>query len=545
MSKQQQTPPSQSQQQLSQADLLLFDGLLSSSSAKLSTYNNHPQQQSNASSQGTTDWFALLTSPSATPAPATAAGNASFTTGPDRATTMSAPILTPTQSKAALSSTPAPTVPAIAAPRPIVPLNPASLAKPLLASPVNSIPLASSLAPITASPTGISTTTSAAPAPFAATASAVPHPAQTQPIALLPSAGKTAVDDDFGDFVSSAAAPDPDLVPAPTVHPTPAFVPTTSTKVQVSSPAKPSAARGVFPPISVSKSKSEASNSSATVSTPSKSTIRATSPVTSRISTGLISPIPPKAPTIKNGVVIPPLQFGQHLVSGNLSLVNSYVSPINSVSPSRTNSSTSRTSPVKFSAASSPSTTSMPSSTSSPLSAVTSAPTSTSNTTLDIPSPDVLLSLFETNLFPLPDPLFKALAPLPFPLKRRVLSDAKTRAFFEAFLRAVEVAIRICAGRKRRGGRFEADKEAREIARQWRNLRERIAGSGLRDLPNVDASLTLRGLVSNRVHLCIVCGVANGETVRGCTRQDSWDSRSGGHSTCIKWWLHEKALLEG
>ncbi|KAK9387693.1 hypothetical protein V1515DRAFT_615257 [Lipomyces mesembrius] len=118
-------------------------------------------------------------------------------------------------------------------------------------------------------------------------------------------------------------------------------------------------------------------------------------------------------------------------------------------------------------------------------------------TTAVSPKPEFLLSLFESNLFPLPLPLFHELAPLPFPLKRRVLSHPKTKKFFASLLSGAQVAVRICAGRKRRGGRFEADREA----------------------------------------------LAKHENVRGCT-ESLWDHENGGHMACIKWWAHEKALLD-
>ncbi|KAK9237383.1 hypothetical protein V1525DRAFT_404210 [Lipomyces kononenkoae] len=164
--------------------------------------------------------------------------------------------------------------------------------------------------------------------------------------------------------------------------------------------------------------------------------------------------------------------------------------------------------------------------------------------TAAVPKPEFLLPLFESNLFPLPLPLFQELAPLPFPLKRRVLSHPKTRKFFGGLLAGVQVAVRICAGRKRRGGRFEADREARQIAREWKILRERIAGVGMRELPVIDASFIFREYAGDISDLCLVCGVARHEKVRGCTTESLWDMENGGHAACIKWWAHEKALLD-
>ncbi|KAK9374384.1 uncharacterized protein V1513DRAFT_446226 [Lipomyces chichibuensis] len=165
-------------------------------------------------------------------------------------------------------------------------------------------------------------------------------------------------------------------------------------------------------------------------------------------------------------------------------------------------------------------------------------------TTVVLPKPEFLLSLFESNLFPLPLPLFQELAPLPFPLKRRVLSHPKTKKFFASLLSGAQVAVRICAGRKRRGGRFEADREAREVARLWKVLRERIAGVGMRELPYIDASFVFREYTGDKSDLCLVCGVARHENVRGCTSMDPWDLENGGHRACIKWWAHEKARLD-
>ncbi|KAK9366631.1 hypothetical protein V1509DRAFT_629115 [Lipomyces kononenkoae] len=172
------------------------------------------------------------------------------------------------------------------------------------------------------------------------------------------------------------------------------------------------------------------------------------------------------------------------------------------------------------------------------------ATASSSPPTSAIPKPEFILPLFESNLFPLPLPLFQELAPLPFPLKRRVLSHPKTKKFFTGLLTGVQVAVRICAGRKRRGGKFDADREARQIAREWKILRERIAGVGMRELPFIDASFVFREYTGDKSDLCLVCGVARHEKVKGCTTESLWDLENGGHAACIKWWAHEKALLD-
>ncbi|KAK9453567.1 hypothetical protein V1511DRAFT_505094 [Dipodascopsis uninucleata] len=161
-----------------------------------------------------------------------------------------------------------------------------------------------------------------------------------------------------------------------------------------------------------------------------------------------------------------------------------------------------------------------------------------------IPEPQNLLPLFETNLFSLPAPLFQEITPLPYPLKRRVLSNPRTKQFFEGIISGVNIAIRICAGRRRRSKSADADFEAREIARLWKSLRHRLVGVGITELPTLDPDYVLKKYVGNPKDLCIVCAVSRNEMPRGTTRQASWDSANSGHVTCIKWWIHEKALLE-
>ncbi|KAK9476457.1 hypothetical protein V1514DRAFT_369633 [Lipomyces japonicus] len=161
-----------------------------------------------------------------------------------------------------------------------------------------------------------------------------------------------------------------------------------------------------------------------------------------------------------------------------------------------------------------------------------------------VPPPEYLLPLFETNLFPLPLPLFQELAPLAYPLKRRVLSNGQIKRFFAALISGAQVSARICAGRKRRGGKFEADREAREVARVWKSLCGRLSGVGLHDLPTIDWSFTLPPYSGDKSDLCLVCGAARHETVKGIHNNVQWDLENGGHASCIKWWAREKALLD-
>ncbi|KAK7206549.1 hypothetical protein BZA70DRAFT_235941 [Myxozyma melibiosi] len=273
---------------------------------------------------------------------------------------------------------------------------------------------------------------------------------------------------------------------------------------------------------------------------------------------GAIASKPPPRPAASDahGVPIQPLRFGQHLSGPDGRVVGAALPPL----PARqqhVNAKSTRNGGLPA-AASGPKLVDASdefepwpefASNSAPAASSTASPSRGSHhppqpQRARLPPPEILLSLFQSNLFPLPMPLFQSLVPLAFPLKRRVISDPKVKSFFEAFILAIEVAIRICAGRKRRDGRFEADKEARETARQWRALRERVAGVGLRDLPNLDASFTLRAYAGEPAELCIVCGVARHEQVRGCTKEVVWDFENGGHSTCIRWWAHEKALME-
>lgn len=159
--------------------------------------------------------------------------------------------------------------------------------------------------------------------------------------------------------------------------------------------------------------------------------------------------------------------------------------------------------------------------------------------------PEALLPLFKSNFFPLPATLFQDLAPLPYPLKRRVLSHAKTKAFFDNMLSGVHIALRICAGRRRRGGHYEADREARETSRLWKDLAHRLSGVGLTNLPNIDSAYLLPKFLGDPRELCIVCGVGAFEKVKGATIESKWNNLKRGHGSCTNWWEHEQALLEG
>ncbi|KAK9470193.1 uncharacterized protein V1510DRAFT_432315 [Dipodascopsis tothii] len=159
-----------------------------------------------------------------------------------------------------------------------------------------------------------------------------------------------------------------------------------------------------------------------------------------------------------------------------------------------------------------------------------------------VPPPDVVLARFIANYFPLPQPLFADLAPLAYPLKRRVLSNARTKHFLKGLLSGIHIGQRLCAGRARRGGRYDADREARELARLWQDLSHRLKGVGMLQLPAIDPSHVLPRFRGDPGELCPVCGVGAFETVRGATIDARWNDDKRGHANCMNWWDHQRAL---
>ncbi|KAK9379456.1 uncharacterized protein V2V93DRAFT_64642 [Kockiozyma suomiensis] len=538
-------PPNKS---LSQADLLMFDGLLAPATSNVaSTAKLAASLPSSTAASAGTDWFSLL---------ATSSQQSKSSSSHSNAATH---VLQPVP-----HSAPAPNY---------------NLARNLFQT-----SLASSPSPVTSpSPSLVSTSSPALlPIPLSTAAHAV---AQKPPKPPLP---RSTTDDDFGDFISeplpisqaSASPISKSSLTSTAIPPQSPALPLSRTsplKLQIPLPTS-------SPVSSHARTSSNASNFS---SSPNRRAPHPTVPrpppeyksLESRTSTygqkqqrhvtplsqnGAISahsiPASPRArPPNGSGssarstaVPIQPLRFGQHLSGPDGHVVSASVPALTQLSPVQKSQARSPIlkapppKPPKFVDASDdfePWSESA-SSSSTPEPALSTAQQPRTPLVATLPAPEFLLSLFQSNLFPLPMPLFQSLVPLSFPLKRRVISAPRVKDFFEAFILAIEVAIRISAGRKRRGARFEADKEARETARLWRSLRERIAGVGLRDLPNLDASFTLRSYAGDPRELCIVCGVARHEKVRGCTKEVVWDFENGGHSTCIRWWAHEKALME-
>ncbi|KAK9448914.1 uncharacterized protein V1518DRAFT_416676 [Limtongia smithiae] len=377
-----------------------------------------------------------------------------------------------------------------------------------------------------------------------------PHPINTTAIltpAATPAAKSTAslLDDDFGDFVSSSTVPTVAAVASAPALPKPA-------------PVRELVAVRQQAPVALAKSLASISKSPPSGILPKTVSPKQFAPVLH--TTASAAHPPAQRPQLgPQPTATSPLKFGQYLTTGTNGMQQ-----VVSATPFQNSSIKTAPTPMKTAMAMPlPSTISastvdnnadsdfeawpdFASSTTTSRSQTPAQATrlATSSPQPAVPPPDFLLTLFEADLFPLPLPLFNDLAPLPFPLKRRILSHPKTRQFFEGIIIGVQVAIRICAGRKRRGGKFDADREAREVARQWRSLRERIAGAGVRDLPNVDASFTLRPYAGDPVELCLVCGTGRFEQIRGCTGDAAWDPDNGGHVPCIRWWVHEKAIIE-
>ncbi|GAO48274.1 hypothetical protein SAICODRAFT_73009 [Saitoella complicata NRRL Y-17804] len=198
-----------------------------------------------------------------------------------------------------------------------------------------------------------------------------------------------------------------------------------------------------------------------------------------------------------------------------------------------------------------------------------------------IPPAHILLPLlFRTILF-LPSSFFASLAKLPYPLRRRVLADPRTKRYFSALVEGARIAARIVAGRyrywyhthssnetvggssrgrererDRREERDLADLEARRVKAEWDRMRPRlravIGGMGL-VLPDIQAEnivgdLNVKG--KNRpaavVEVCAVCGLGKREILagiegdgRGAGSGGEWREYEGvmGHAGCVNWWV--------
>lgn len=172
----------------------------------------------------------------------------------------------------------------------------------------------------------------------------------------------------------------------------------------------------------------------------------------------------------------------------------------------------------------------------------------------NIPDSTALLIIFTETIFYLVEPFFKEIVPLPYSLKKRVLSNIKTKQFLQGFLETVTIGTQIMAGRYRRldfskvNASDASDRAAREFSRRWaEELMPRLRtalpptlASKLGDLSGSFAYPTSTSLASS---LCIVCGLSKAEQAQKLPLKTStaaeWDDNTKlGHTKCLKFWSH-------
>ncbi|ANB14052.1 hypothetical protein AWJ20_5008 [Sugiyamaella lignohabitans] len=162
----------------------------------------------------------------------------------------------------------------------------------------------------------------------------------------------------------------------------------------------------------------------------------------------------------------------------------------------------------------------------------------------NIPSPNVLLAYFQTNVFASLNNFLNDLISISYLQKKRTIARPESKQFLSGFFEAVAIAGRIMTGRSRTAIDAAqlalADKESRELARIWKEelsvrLRSLLTTSMISDIPSLDARLTVSSKSVPGKEYCPICGLSRTELVKGSPRPE-WDPNAKGHKSCLAFW---------
>ncbi len=159
--------------------------------------------------------------------------------------------------------------------------------------------------------------------------------------------------------------------------------------------------------------------------------------------------------------------------------------------------------------------------------AMGSQPASTSKP-MHVLRSEELLKLFYTDIFLSADGLLASLVPLSFTLKKKVISNIKTRNFIQALVNISKVAQNIIWGRySNTRYRHDADRQARKVIESWNRLAVRLRALHIPRI-NIDDLVLDEPLekTSGGHYECPVCGRRN--------------QLQGDHVKCSTWYNHFK-----
>lgn len=169
-----------------------------------------------------------------------------------------------------------------------------------------------------------------------------------------------------------------------------------------------------------------------------------------------------------------------------------------------------------------------------------------------IPDSTALMNVFSEVIFHMVDQLFKELISLSYALKKRVLSNTKTKQFLEGYLETISIGAHIMVGRYRRladsksASIHASDRTAREFVRTWAQeimprLRTALPPGSMSTLNEMSTTAVS---AKSRGPCCIVCGLTRDEKVstppvKLKSSSIKWnDENNMGHEKCLKFWLN-------
>lgn len=140
--------------------------------------------------------------------------------------------------------------------------------------------------------------------------------------------------------------------------------------------------------------------------------------------------------------------------------------------------------------------------------------------------------------------LLKPLSTATYQLRKRILSNKKTKEFIKGYIELMWIIKRIMAGRRRMcpGSITTVDKTARHVEQYWfddqesrLNVRVKALGNSI-NWPVLNSKIIYDSVAIGDT--CLVCGLARNENLEGDNNITKWvqDTNLNGHKSCINFY---------
>lgn len=166
---------------------------------------------------------------------------------------------------------------------------------------------------------------------------------------------------------------------------------------------------------------------------------------------------------------------------------------------------------------------------------------------MDIPPPGDVLEFYYNHILHAVDGFFSKMVSLSYSQRRRVLTQSKTKHFFDNYCVVIRIAGMVMMGRMRTAidaaQRTKANRRAKDVVWIWNQLAQRLKTMGLtQKLPVLDETYTLPE--AHDGPFCLLCGLSKTEKFpreEGDVMQwtNNTDLQFHGHVQCLALWQNK------